>query len=99
MAKIKSQINIHYFTRSEFYMNIFNKKLIKEYGIDHSRFTGDDFIVKHFQKFVLKNIRGGNYSLTFTGDVAMFPSTKTKLAQIVGKVNQDAQGWFPKNFN
>ena len=98
----KTQINIHYPSRREFYINIFpfnNNKCIQEYGIDHSWYAGDDFFVKEFQNFVLKNIKEGICALKFTGNDTMFPSTKKKLARIVGKVNQDAQGWFPKNFN
>ena len=100
MARNKTQINIHYPNRSEFYMNLFtfDNKRIQEYGIDLSRHVGDGFIVRRFQNFVLKNIKESLYSLKFTGEDAMLPKTKKKLARIVGKVNQDAQGWFPKNF-
>ena len=101
MSRAKTQINIHYPNRSGFYMNIFtfDNKCIQEYYIDHSRHVGDEFIVEGFQNFVLKNIKEGICALKFTGNDAMLPSTKKKLARIVGKVNQDAQGWFPKNFN
>ena len=102
MARVKTQINIHYPNKREFYMNIFtfNNKCIQEYYLDDFKYGGgDDFIVKQFQNFVLKNIKEGICSLRFTGEDAMFPGTKKKLARIVGNVNQDAQGWFPKNFN